>query len=84
MLDGGLDATILCTGGDTLMALTRAVDVAELTPVCELDTGAVLTDFTYHGKIYHIISKSGGFGEPDLFIRLAESIGTGDQDKRRM
>lgn len=78
LLDAGLHATMLCTGGDTLMALTRAVDVAELTPVCELDTGAVLTDFTYHGKTYHIISKSGGFGEPDLFIRLAKSIGTGD------
>lgn len=77
-LEGGLDATILCTGGDTLMALTRAVGVAELTPVCELDAGAVLTDFAYLGKTYHIISKSGGFGEPDLFIRLAKSIGAGE------
>ncbi len=81
MLDGGLDATILCTGGDTLLALTRAVGVAELLPVCELDTGAVLTDFVYQGKTYHIISKSGGFGEPDLFCRLARSIGAGDQEE---
>lgn len=78
MLDGGLDATLLCTGGDTLLALTRAVGVAELTPVCELDAGAVLTEFLYNGKTYHIISKSGGFGEPDLFIRLARSLGAGD------
>lgn len=81
LLDGGLDATLLCTGGDTLLALTRAVDVAELAPVCELDTGIVLTDFVYRGKTYHIISKSGGFGEPDLFVRLARSIGTGDQEE---
>ena len=80
-LDGGLDATLLCTGGDTLLALTRAVGVAELMPVCELDTGAVLTDFVYHGKVYHIISKSGGFGEPDLFIRLARSLGVGNQEE---
>lgn len=79
LLDRGLDATLLCTGGDTLLALTRAVGVAELTPVCDLDTGAVLTDFVYRGNTYHIISKSGGFGEPDLFIRLAQSIGVGDQ-----
>ena len=79
VLDGGLDATILCTGGDTLLALMRTVGVAELRPVCELDTGAVLTDFVYHGKTYHIISKSGGFGEPDLFIRLARSLGAGEE-----
>ena len=81
MLDGGLNATILCTGGDTLLALTRAVGVAELMPVCELDAGAVLTDFVYRGKTYHIISKSGGFGEPDLFIRLARSLGAGNQEE---
>lgn len=80
-LDGGLDATLLCTGGDTLLALARAVGVAELMPVCELDAGAVLTDFVYHGKVYHIISKSGGFGEPDLFIRLARSLGAGNQEE---
>lgn len=81
MLDGGLDATILCTGGDTLLALMGAVKVAELIPVCELDTGAVLTDFVYRGKTHHIISKSGGFGEPDLFYRLALSMGAGDQEE---
>lgn len=80
-LDGGLDATILCTGGDTLLALMRAVEVAELIPVCELDAGAVLTDFVYRGKTHHIISKSGGFGEADLFYRLALSIGAGDQEE---
>ena len=74
MLDGGLDATILCTGGDTLLALARILGVSELPPVCELDAGAVLTDFMYHGKTYHIISKSGGFGEPDLFVRLVPEI----------
>lgn len=78
LLDKGLDATLLCTGGDTLLALTRAVGVSELKPVCDLDTGAVLTDFVYKGKTYHVISKSGGFGEPDLFIRLARSIGAGN------
>jgi len=79
MLDGGLEATMLCTGGDTLLALMRTVGTAELTPVCELAAGAVLTDFVYHGKAYHIISKSGGFGAPDLFVRLARSVGAGNQ-----
>jgi len=81
LLDGGLDATILCTGGDTLLALMRAVGTAELTPVGELAAGAVLTDFVYQGKSYHIISKSGGFGEPDLFCELARSITAGDLEE---
>ena len=74
LLDGGLDATILCTGGDTLLALMRTVGVAELTPERELATGVVLTSFVYGGKPYHIISKSGGFGEPALFCQLAALI----------
>ena len=74
MLDNGLNATLLCTGGDTLMALMQAVDVSELTPICEMATGVVLTEFIYKGKTYHIISKSGGFGDPDLLIKLAEKI----------
>lgn len=81
LLDGGMDATLMCTGGDTLLALMRAVAVTELTPVCELATGVVLTYFVYQGKTYYIISKSGGFGEPDLLCRLAELIGTGTKQK---
>lgn len=79
LLDGGLDATLLCTGGDTLLALMRQVGVAELTPVCEVATGAVLTEFVYRGKTYHIISKSGGFGEPELFCELASLVGAGEK-----
>lgn len=74
MLDDGLNATLLCTGGDTLMALMQAVDVSELMPICEMASGVVVTEFTYKGKRYHIISKSGGFGDRDLLIKLAEKI----------
>lgn len=81
LLDAGLDGTLMCTGGDTLLALIEAVGVSELIPVCELDTGVVLTHFTYGGKEHYIISKSGGFGTPDLLCRLAEMIGTGKQPK---
>lgn len=81
LLDEGLEATLLCTGGDTLLALIRAVGVAELLPVRELYAGAVLTDFVYHEKTYHIISKSGGFGEPDLFVRLAQFLDAGEQEE---
>jgi uncharacterized protein YgbK (DUF1537 family) len=78
LLDSGLNATLLCTGGDTLLALMRTVGVSELTPVREVAPGAVLTHFVYQGKTYYIISKSGGFGEPDLFCKLAASIRAGN------
>lgn len=81
LLDSGLEATLMCTGGDTLLALMRTVNVAELTPVCELATGVVLTKFVYQGRPYDIISKSGGFGEPDLLCRLADLTGTGMDQK---
>lgn len=71
MLDGGLEGTILCTGGDTLLALMKQVGVSELVPVGELAPGAVLTRFRYREKRYNIIAKSGGFGQPDLFIKIA-------------
>jgi len=71
----------MCTGGDTLLALMRAVNVTELTPVCELDTGVVLTHFTYQRKNHYIISKSGGFGEADLLCRLAKLTGAGTMQK---
>lgn len=81
MVDGGLKATLMCTGGDTLLALMREMSVTELTPVCELSPGVVLSAFAYQGKSIHIISKSGGFGAPDLLCSLATLTGTTEQGK---
>lgn len=81
LLDNGLDATLLCTGGDTLLAMMRAVGVTELTPFRELATGTVLTHFIYKNKPYYMLSKSGGFGKPDLFCELAEQIGARGEAK---
>ncbi|MCR4817752.1 MAG: four-carbon acid sugar kinase family protein [Fretibacterium sp.] len=79
-LDRGLDATLMCVGGDTLMALMKAVNVSSLTPLCEVTRGVVLTSFDYAPpgsgqRTYYIMSKSGGFGEPDLLRQLAGQIG---------
>lgn len=79
-LDRGLDATLMCVGGDTLMALMKAVGVSTLTPLCEVTKGVVLTSFDYAPpgsglRMYYILSKSGGFGEPDLLRQLAGQIG---------
>ena len=71
VIDAGLNARLMCVGGDTLLALMNAVGVCELVPLCEVQPGVVLTSFTYNGKRYYIMTKSGGFGEKDLLVRLA-------------
>lgn len=70
LLDKGTRFTLLCTGGDTLLGVMRSAGVTEITPVGELFPGVVLTEMLYKGNTYSVISKSGGFGEPDLFCRM--------------
>ena len=68
-------------GGDTLLALMQAVGTHELTPVCEMAPGVVLTSFVYGGRVRYILVKSGGFGKPDLLCCLADRIGAGREEK---
>ena len=74
LMDEGLDARLMCVGGDTLLALMEAVGVHELMPICEEELGVVLTSFMYKGKRYYIMTKSGGFGEKTLLVKLAEKF----------
>lgn len=74
LLDEGLRATLLCTGGDTLLAFMQALGVTQMSPICEMETGVVLTRFTYRGESHHIITKAGGFGAPNLLVTLADKI----------
>lgn len=75
LLNQGLDAVLMCVGGDTLMSLMRSMGVSELTPLLEMERGVVLTSFEFQGKTRYILTKSGGFGEKDLLCRLADRIG---------
>lgn len=66
--------TLLVTGGDTLLQCMDYMDVHEIEPLCELDSGVVLSRFAYQGFTRYVISKSGGFGKQDLLINLANRI----------
>ena len=72
LLDNGLEARLMCVGGDTLLALMQYVGVHELIPICEIEKGVVLTSFAYKNKNYNIMTKSGGFGEENLLVNIAE------------
>lgn len=70
----GVEGTLLVTGGDTLLQCMRQIGVSVLQPVCELAPGVVLSRFGLDGAKRYVISKSGGFGAPDLLVRLAEQL----------
>lgn len=74
LIGNGLEATLLVTGGDTLLALMRELHQDSLVPVCELAPGVVLSRIQYREKEISLISKSGGFGSTDLLCDLAEKI----------
>ena len=70
LIDRGADSRFMIIGGDTLLAFLEAIQCHELTPICELQPGVVLSRITYRGRQYEVISKSGGFGEEDLLVTL--------------
>lgn len=74
MIRRGLNYTISMTGGDTLMGFMRVTGVTELAPICEIGKGAVLSAMRWNGKRIQVISKSGGFGEEDIFEQMYETI----------
>ena len=74
MVERGLNYTISMTGGDTLVGFMRAIGRTELVPVCEIGKGAVLSILRWNGKRIQVISKSGGFGEEDIFEQMYETV----------
>lgn len=70
----GLEATVLVTGGDTLLAFMQRVGQDKLIPLGELAPGVVLSQIEYRNKKYAILSKSGGFGSDRLLLDLKERL----------
>ena len=67
--------SLLVTGGETLFGLLQALGATSLLATGELMPGvphARIAGGRWHDLT--VISKSGGFGTPDLLIRLAESV----------
>ena len=74
LLDHGTEATLLITGGDTLLAGMNQLGQEELIPIREITSGVVLSQIHYCGNTYSLLSKSGGFGTKDLLAQLQEII----------
>lgn len=74
LLEQDINSTLLVTGGDTLLGFMKQIGINELIPICELMPGCVLTKMKYKNKIYHVISKSGGFGPNSLIKDISELL----------
>lgn len=74
LMEGTAVGCIMVIGGDTLLGFLEQIEVSEMRPVCELLPGTVLSEFSYEGSHYSILSKSGGFGSETLLTELAAML----------
>ncbi len=74
LLEQNMDMTVLMTGGDTLMGFMKEIGVNQLTPVAEVGQGTVLSQLLWKGKVLQVISKSGGFGDEAVLVKIAQQV----------
>ena len=78
----GLEATILITGGDTLLGFMKQAGISTMRPLYEIAPGSVVTECHVGEKPLLIISKSGGFGEKELFVQILETLKSYKEDNK--
>ena len=60
-------------GGDTLTGVMRQLSTPDITVEQELEPGVVLFSVMIAGQYTPMISKSGGFGDAELLLRIAQA-----------
>lgn len=71
--------TLLCSGGATAAAVMDALGAGQLVPEYELDPGVPVARIEGTDGI-RLITKSGGFGDPDALSRIARRAIAGAQE----
>jgi D-threonate/D-erythronate kinase len=74
LMTKGIERTLLFTGGDTLYQSMRVLGITEIKPLKELFPGIVLGSLDFNDEKHYVITKSGGMGNEDLFIKLNELV----------
>jgi len=74
IIETGFVATFLVTGGDTIQGFMRQINRHELDIITEIAPGSVLSQFTYNDVCQQLISKSGGFGDENLLVAIADKL----------
>lgn len=70
----GFDHLIFVTGGDTLFAWMQQLGFPSLTPVGELEAGVVCSRFSWNGQDWLLVTKAGGFGTLDTYVRITKKL----------
>ena len=68
------DATLMISGGDTLMALADVLSCRNIDPVCEISSGSVLSQLKLDDQTVQIVSKSGGFGTETEIVDIWNAL----------
>lgn len=74
LAESGMEYTILMTGGDTLMGFMKEIGCSQIHPVCEIGQGAVLSWLSWKDRKLQVISKSGGYGNKEMIIDIAQKV----------
>ena len=73
-MDAARPGTLLLTGGETAVAVCRALETASLRLDGEVEPGlarGALLDGPFAGLA--VVTKAGGFGDPDTLVRVWEA-----------
>lgn len=62
-------SALIATGGETARAMLSRMGVQRLAAASEIDTGVPLMRARYHGRTFPVVTKAGGFGQPDTLYR---------------
>lgn len=68
-----MDTGLMIIGGDTLQGLMDRLDFDELELIGEIQPGVIMIRIHREGTQRMLLTKSGGFGEEELLIRLWNS-----------
>ncbi|AEB06446.1 type III effector Hrp-dependent outer protein [Coriobacterium glomerans PW2] len=71
---------VLVMGGDILLAMLHALHIDCMQPIAELSAGVVVSRLDLPGRSIRVISKSGGFGQRDLFLYVADILSKGSYE----
>ncbi len=66
--------TLMIIGGDTLLGCVKAMGIETLRSLKEMAPGTVLAEYTNSDGSGYLITKSGGFGDEALLVRLQKEL----------
>jgi uncharacterized protein YgbK (DUF1537 family) len=77
----GAPGALVLFGGDTAREILRGFGDPTLHPLGEIMPGVPVSWFAHEGRRWTLVTKAGGFGEPDLLVRLHAMLNRGSAGK---